>query len=100
MYCTVVICFVLLLFCCTVVICVVLLLFVLFYFYLCCSVVIVLYCCYLCCSVIIYVVLCIVCVKICTVPLPTGVHPIAVDIYIKYQIICINDARPNINQIY
>jgi len=35
--------------------------------------------CYMCCSVIICVVLCIV----CTVPLPPGVNPIAVDKYIN-----------------
>ena len=38
--------------------------------------------CYLCCSVFICVVLCTVCVQTCTVLLPPGVNPIAVNKYI------------------
>ena len=46
---------------------------------LCCSVVIVL-CCYLCCSVIIVLFYVLI---VCTVTLPPGVNPFAVDKYIK-----------------
>ena len=50
--------------------------------------------CYMCCSVIICVVLCIV----CTVPLPPGVNPIAVDRYINNINIKIKDLRRLFNQ--
>ena len=49
---------------------------------LCCSVVIVLYC-YLCCSVIIVLFYALI---VCTVTLPPGVNPIAVDKYININI--------------
>jgi hypothetical protein len=42
---------------------------------------------FLCCSVVICVVLCIVCVWVCTVLLPPGDNPIAVNEYIIYHII-------------
>ena len=81
--------------CWSIVICVGLLLFVLVYRYLCWSIVIcvdlllfvLIYCyvlvyCYLCWSIVICVVLCIVRVYMCTVLLPPGVNPIAVNKYI------------------
>jgi len=77
--------------CCSMYFCVVLCIFVLFYIFLCCSMyfcvvlcIFVLFYIFLCCSVycLFCVVPCIVCLYMCTVLLPPGGYPIAVNKYI------------------